>query len=82
MRFVEYKGSMKFDNERRVYKNQIFLGEFIDSGIKVAVVHFNPGEYQNIRSMYNSLYGSAKKFGLPVHVFIRQDEVYLVRTDM
>lgn len=58
------------------------LDEFMQSGIRVAKVEFDPYEFKSAQTAYGSLNQAIKRSGLPINSFLRGGEVYLMRTDM
>lgn len=56
--------------------------EFMNMGIKTAVVRFDEHEYKDNKSCHTSLYRSAKRHAFPIDVVMRNGEIYLVRRDM
>ena len=58
------------------------LEEFMRDGIRTARVSFDHGEFKSSKSAYGSLRQAVKRAGLPIDVFLRGGEVYIMRTDI
>ena len=74
------------ETERRVVTEynscKDYLNKFMAMNVKVAWVLFGPDEYANVTSAYGSFTRSCHRFGFPVTAYIRNGDLYLVRTDM
>lgn len=69
--------------ERRGRKDlRGFLKEFMTEDIKMAKINLNVMDYKCPRHCYNALHTSIKTGGFPIKVHMRNDEIYLVRTDL
>lgn len=73
----------KMPEVKRPYnKTKVVFTEFIKSQARMVVISYDEGEYTNPKSLYNLLHKAAKRDGVPVRVLMRDNSVYLVRTDM
>lgn len=58
-----------------------YLNEFMKLDIKAAKIAFEEDEYSTVHSAYNCLHRAARKWGFPIRVSIRKDDIYFIRTD-
>lgn len=58
------------------------LDEFLVSGNKVALCHFEEGRYKSEYIAARVLNKAAKHWGYPMHFSVRKGKVYVTRTDM
>lgn len=58
----------------------IFLEMFYESGMSIAKVIFDDHDYKSAKACYNSLQRAAKRYKLPIKVYMRRDEVYLMHS--
>lgn len=56
--------------------------EFMDANIKIAMVDLKQYNYKSVDVARTVMACSVKRFGLPIDVVKRGDEIYLVRRDM
>ena len=74
------------ETERRIaheYKrNKEYFEKFMAMNVKFAWVIFEPHEYVNTLSARLTLRRSCRRFGYPIDVCVRNDDLYFVRTDM
>ena len=56
--------------------------EFVNMDVKFAKFEFNENEYKHANSAYNNLTRAARKYGYPVNVHVRENEVYFERRDI
>ena len=59
-----------------------YFDEFMNSNVKVARVELSNDEYSNVNSARSTMRASAKRFGLPIDICKRKDEIYLIRRDI
>lgn len=59
-----------------------YLEEFMRMNVKVARVDFDAHEYASAKVCQTTLYTSIKRRALPIKTSVRNNEVYLIRTDM
>ena len=59
-----------------------YLKEFMLMNVKYVKVAFSYLDYSNAESAYVSIRDAAKRHGLPIAAVLRDDDVYLMRTDM
>lgn len=79
MRFTEMKDGLP---KRSYNKLDKYLEEFVRMNVKVARVDLEEREYAN-PSVARSVIGVAcKRWAVPVKAVLRDEKVYLVRTDM
>lgn len=67
---------------REYNKSKHVFEEFIKSGAKAVVISYDEGEYVTSKSLYNMLIKAAKRHSQPIQVIMRDNSVYLIRTDM
>lgn len=58
------------------------LEEFVLMGIKMAKLTYTPGAYKSVYTCYSTLFKVIKREHFPIKMKIRNNEIYLVRTDM
>lgn len=84
MIFIEIEELPK--TEKRIvheYKNcKEYFEQFMAMNTKVAWAVFEPHEYVNTLSACLTLKRSCRRFGYPIEVCVRNDDLYFVRTDM
>lgn len=56
--------------------------EFMDMNVKIAKVDLTQYNYKNVITARQVIGKSIQKWGYPIDVFKRKDEIYLVRRDM
>lgn len=62
---------------------QIFIEEFYDSGIKMARIDIEEGRYKSLKHAQNTFINRNRKLGkLPIKTLIRDETLYIIRTDM
>lgn len=67
---------------RLVYKLDVELDEFMKTGWPMAQSHYDPPRYKNPYIAARSINRGAKHWGYPIHAFVREGKLYLIRTDM
>lgn len=86
MRFEDIEGGVipgiKRYTKERLSPRAMELMEFVNLNVKAKECIFTENEYSSVKSAQNSINGSAKNYGIPVHAVIRGEKVYLERTDM
>lgn len=56
--------------------------EFMRMNVKAAKYEFAENEYKSVSSAHGNLYKGARRWGYPIYVVRRSDEIYFVRKDM
>lgn len=79
MKFVEVK---EIPDKRRYHRLKDYWEDFMSMNIKTAKVDLDIGEYANPNVARTCMAISIKKFGYPIDVFRRGNEIYLGRRDM
>lgn len=64
------------------HKYERDLAIFMDMNIEMARVEFGDGEFGNAVSAYKCIAAASKRLTLPIHVYFRSGEVYVIRTDI
>lgn len=72
----------KLERKDENLKLQPILEQFIAMQTKIAKVTFDKGDYLNPRKGYQSLHKACTNSCQPIKPVYRNDEVFLVRTDM
>lgn len=68
------------ERRRSKHKLQMFLKEFLDSGIRYAEVIWSDIDYKHIRSAYENIWRAVKRdYKLSIKVHRRGDKIYLER---
>lgn len=74
------------ETERRTERghNDIYdcLCGFMELGMKIAWVVYDPHEYSSVQSAYVTFYRACRKYEFPISPCVRNGDLYLVRTDM
>lgn len=74
------------ETERRLERDhkdmRSYLEQFMSMNTKVAWVIFEPHEYATVASARATLNRACRNYGYPIDVFVRNGDLYLVRTDM
>lgn len=65
--------------KKKMPKNLAILQEFLNSGFDIASLEDYP--HKNSHSCATALTRSARNFGLPVRVFVREGQVYLLKEE-
>lgn len=69
-------------NQFKGYKEtkiQVVLKQFVESGIPIAEVLLEDGEYKNVTSAYSAINGAVKRLRLPnVTVRVSNKKLYLI----
>lgn len=79
MKFVEVE---KVPERKRKYKNlKVIFDEFVAMNVKAARVDLTEHDYKNVKVAYTVLHNAAKRFCVPVKVYIRGNEIYFERKD-
>lgn len=58
------------------------IQEFIDSGAEFAEIQEFEKTHKNIWSTYASINNTIRRKGFPVHMFSKNNRIYLERTDL
>ena len=79
MKFVEVK-----EVPRKISHNTLRIkwDEFMAMNVKVAMVNLDKNEYKSIDTARETMAMSVKRYGYPITVTKRGDEIYLIRKDM
>lgn len=81
MKFTEFKGEIpKKAGARKNLK--VFFEEFMSANVEVAILEFNENDYKSPKGAAACLQHSAKRYGYPITVTLRKDQVFLIRRDM
>ena len=74
------------ETERRSERDNksmpLCLEEFMAMNTKVAWVVYEPHEYSTINSARATFSRACRRYGLPIIACVRNNDLYLVRTDM
>lgn len=81
MRFTEFKGEIPMRGCAR-HNLKAELTEFMNMNVKVAKVTITDHDYKNAKSAYENLHKAAKKYGFPIDVTKRKDDIYIIRKDI
>lgn len=70
--------------EKRCGKKRLkhIFDEFVNMNVQFAKFEFNENEYKHAQSAYGNLHRAAIKYGYPVKVHIRNNEIYFERRDL
>lgn len=79
MKFTEYKGEIPRADRKNL---KCFFEEFMSSNVEIAILEFNEKEYKSLDIARESLAQSVKRYGFPITVMKRKDQVFLIRRDM
>lgn len=58
------------------------FNEFISMNVKLAKVEFEENEYKSVKVADSVLRVAAKRYGVPIKVRMRNDEIYFERRDI
>ena len=64
------------------YQLKHYLDEFMKMNVKIVKVDLHEHEYKHPKYAHSGLSTSVKRFGYPIDVHMRNNEIYLVRRDM
>lgn len=80
MKFVEVE---RLPEKRRPKKSlRNLFDEFISMNVKLARVDITERDYKNTMVGYGVMRTAAKRYGAPIKVYIRNDEIYFERRDI
>lgn len=72
--------------ERRIERDHKdlldYLEQFMAMNTKYAWVVYEPNEYSSSISAYSTITRACFRYNLPIKVCLRNDDLYLMRTDM
>ena len=79
MKFVKVDSVPMLKSNHRL---KDYFDEFMNSNVRVARVELSENEYSNDNSACSTMRASVKRFGLPIDICKRKDEIYLIRRDI
>lgn len=79
MKFVEVRD---IPDQKRHHRLKDYWVDFMSMNIKIAKVDLDIGEYASPDVARSTMALSIKRFGYPIDVFKRGNEIYLIRRDM
>ena len=84
MYFAKVRFIPKRKQRKRTQRKDVvsYLDTFMAMNCKYARLEFDADEYVNTNSACGSLYSTVHRYGYPIVVKQRDDDVYLERTDI
>ncbi len=79
MKFVEVKD---IPNRKRHHRLKDYWDEFMCMNVKTAKIDFDIYEYSNPDVARSVIANSIKRFGYPIDINKRGNEIYLIRRDI
>ena len=81
MKFIVVKNVPGVQPSRRHRLKDRFT-DFMSLNAKIVKVNLAEGEYSSVTVAYTTLMRAAKKWGFPIKVMKRKDDIYFVRQDI